>query len=213
MIPIRSPSAARVIKYGIALALILGTLSFSVPPALAQPEQLEWTKVDCASSDAHLVPPPGYQGNCFEGELAHTQGQSYACRLFNYSFGFLGDGSGPHFYARVRYPNKGGKTCATLGFPNPTYAMQHVHKFVETQATNWSAAESAGADMQLMFFDAKDQKRDGRCFAFTKNGPAAGFGGKGHLFTLIGFFCGRPGQDIDIAAASGIVQAIQLKMY
>jgi hypothetical protein len=89
--------------------------------------------------------------------------------------------------------------------------MRHVHKFVENEAMHWSAMQAAGDDINLMFFDAKNQKRDGKCFTFIKLGPAAGYSGKGHLFTMIGFFCKAPGQPIDAAAAAALVNAIQVK--
>jgi len=171
----------------------------------------KWTKIDCAGGDAHLLPPSGMTADCFEGPFSQTQGQNYACRLSNYAFGLPPESQGARFYARVKYPRKGGKVCATIPFPDPEKAMQHVNPFVENQATNWSAMQASGDDIELMFFDAKNQKREGKCFTFTKLGPVAGYSGKGHLFTMIGFFCKAPGQPVDAAAAVATINAIQVK--
>jgi len=191
-------------------AAVLAFAILSAGAAHAQ-EKEEWTKLDCASAGAHLLPPPGMQGNCFQRPFAKTQGQDYSCRLFTYSIGFLPDGTEPRFHAVAKYPNKGGKVCAVVPFPNPTDAMQHIHKFVENGARNWSGMQAAGDDINLMFFDAKNQTRDGKCFTFIKLGPAAGYSGKGHLFSLIGFFCKAPGQPLDAAAAVAMVNAVRLK--
>jgi hypothetical protein len=111
----------------------------------------------------------------------------------------------------AKYPNKGGKVCAVIPFPNPTDAMQHVHKFVENGAKNWSAMQAISDDINVMFFDAKNQTRDGKCFTFIKLGPVAGYSGKGHLYSLIGFFCKAPGQALDATAAVAMVNAVRLK--
>ena len=39
----------------------------------------------------------------------------------------------------------------------------------------------------------------------------AGHSGKGHLFTMIGFFCKAPGQPLDVTMAAAMVSAIQVK--
>jgi hypothetical protein len=174
--------------------------------------QESWTKIDCASADAHLLPPAGVQANCFQGPFTQPKDQTYSCRLFNYSIGFPPDGTEPRFHVVARYPNKGGKVCAVIPFPDPVNAMQHVHKFVENGATNWSAMQPVGDDIQVMFFDAKNQKRDGKCFTFIKLGPSAGYAGKGHLFSMIGFFCKAPGQSLDATMAAAMANAVQLKM-
>jgi hypothetical protein len=190
----------------------LAALLLALERALAQeggttPEA--FTKIDCAG--ANLQPPPGLKANCFQGPFAKVLGQ-YDCRLSDDTFGFLPDGTDPHFYVRVRYPKRAGKVCATIPFPDPTHAMQHVHKFVESEGTNWSGMQAIGNDINVMFFDAKDQKRDGKCFAFIKLGPMAGRAGEGHLFTMRGFFCKAPGQALDAATAAAMVNAVQLKM-
>lgn len=188
-------------------AAALGLGLFASAPASAQEE---WTKIDCTGADAHLMPPPGIHANCFQGPFAMVRGQ-LDCRLSNYAFGYPADGTEPRFYVHLRFPKGSGKVCATTGFPNPTGAMQHVHKFVENEGANWSSLQPAGTDIQLMFFDAKNQKRDGKCFTFTKLGPAAGKSGMGHLFTMIGFFCKAPGQPLDAAGATALVNAIGVK--
>ena len=189
----------------------LGFLALLASPssALAQQEQEQWTKIDCAS--ASLLPPSGVKADCFEGPLKQVRGQTYACRLSNYSFGFPTDATEPRFFARVAFPKRQGKVCSTTPFADPANAMQHVHKFVENQATNWSGMQAVGSDITVMFFDAKNQKRDGKCFTFIKLGPVAGFSGKGHLFTMLGFFCKAPGKPFDAAAAAATVNAVQVK--
>jgi len=177
------------------------------PSALADDE---WTKIDCNGPDAHLQPPPGIAANCFQGPFEMVRGE-LDCRLSNYSVGSPPDGAEPRFYVHLRYPKRSGKTCATIGFRNPEKAMQHVHTVVESNATNWSAMQTVGDNVQLMFFDAKSQKRDGKCFTFTKTGPPAGKAGMGRLFTMIGFFCKAPGQPLDAAAATALIDAIGVK--
>src|SRR5690348_11676932 len=115
-------------------------------------DEAGFTKIDCAG--AILQPPPGLKANCFQGPFAKVLGQ-YDCRLSDDTFGFLPDGTDPHFYVRVRYPKRAGKVCATIPFPDPTHAMQHVHKFVESEGTNWSGMQAIGNDINVMFFDAK----------------------------------------------------------
>jgi hypothetical protein len=171
--------------------------------------QEQSTKIDCAG--ASLTPPAGLNANCFEGPFTQVGGQSYACRLSNVSFGFRPEGTDPRFHVRARYPRKGGKVCATQPFENPADAMRHVHQFVEKDATNWSTMQAVAPDINVMFFEAKDQKVNGKCFTFIKLGPSAGYSGKGHLFTMIGFFCKAPGQPLDAAAAVALVNAVQLK--
>jgi hypothetical protein len=184
----------------------VGAASAFSGPALAQEQS---TKIDCAG--ASLIPPPGFNANCFEGQFSQVGDQTYSCRVSNVSFGFRPESSDPRFHVRARYPRKGGKVCATLPFPNPEDAMQHVHKLVENDATHWSAMQALAPDINVMFFDSKDQKVNGKCFTFIKLGPIAGSSGKGHLFTMIGFFCKAPGQPLDAAAAVALVNAIQLK--
>lgn len=198
----RSGAAVRCLVW---LAVALGAEILGGPAHAQEPS----TKVDCAG--ASLIPPPGFNANCFEGPFTQVGGQSYACRLSNVSFGFRPESSDPRFHVRARFPKKGGKVCATLPFPNPEDAMQHVHKLVENDATHWSAMQTVAPDINVMFFDAKDQKVNGKCFTFIKLGPSAGYSGKGHLFTMIGFFCKAPGQPLDAAAAVAVVNAIQLK--
>jgi len=209
---IRVPSQKRLAcRWSLAaagLAMIL--LAAARAPAQEENTPESWTKIDCAG--ANLQPPPGLSGNCFQGPFTQPRGQNYSCRLFNYSFGFPPDASEPRFYVRAKYPNKGGKLCAVTPFADPAEAMQHVHKFVENGATNWSGMQPAGADIEVMFFDAKNHTRDGKCFTFIKLGPAAGYSGKGHLFSLIGFFCKAPGQPLDTTIAGAMVNAVKLQM-
>jgi hypothetical protein len=115
------------------LAATLGTLL--APGVHAQQQQEEWTKIDCAG--ATLQPPPGLQADCLQGPFAKVLGQ-YDCRISDDAIGFLPDATDPRFYVRVRHPKVTSKACATIPFPDPTHAMQHVHKFVESEGTNWS---------------------------------------------------------------------------
>jgi hypothetical protein len=172
--------------------------------------QEPFTKVDCGSADAHLLPPAGLEANCYQGPFDKAQG-IYDCRLANVTIGAPPNANQPSFYVRARYPRIGSKLCATIGFPNPTGAMQHVHRFVESQATNWSALQQVGDDLQLMFFDAKNQTQNGKCFTFTKTGPPAGKTGGGHAYTMIGFFCKAPGQPLDATKAATLVNSLQLR--
>ena len=189
------------------LAAILGVLLTHA--ANAQQQQEEFTKIDCAG--ATVQPPRGLQANCLQGPFAKVLGQ-YDCRLSDDAIGSLPDATEPRFYVRVRYPKVISKNCATIPFPDPIYAMRHVHKFVENEGTNWSAMQPVGNDINVMFFDAKNQKRDGKCFAFIKLGPMAGHAGAGHRFTMRGFFCKAPGQALDTNAAASMINAVQLKM-
>ena len=192
------------------LTLACATLGLALVLAHPAAADEEWTKIDCAGPDAHLQPPPGINANCFQGPFEMARGQ-LDCRLSNYSIGYPAEATEPRFYVHLRYPKGSGKVCSTVAFPHPEGAMKHVHKFVETDAKNWSAMQQVGNDVELMFFDAKNQKRDGKCFTFTKTGPQAGKSGMGHLFTMIGFFCKAPGQPLDAAAATALVNAIVVK--
>jgi hypothetical protein len=175
------------------LAATLGALL--TPAGHAQQQQEEWAKI---------------KANCFQGPFKQVRGQTYACRFSNVSFGFLPDATDPRFFVRASYPKRSGKVCATIPFPDPTNAMQHVHKFVESEGTNWSGMQAIGSDINVMFFDTKNQKRDGKCFTFIKLGPMAGRAGEGHLFTMIGFFCKAPGQPLDTNAAASMINAVKL---
>jgi hypothetical protein len=174
----------------------------------APPQAIEWTKVACGSGDAHLLPPAGFTANCFEGTFEKAQG-IYDCRLNNASFGSPTEGTEPHFFARARYPTSAARGCGTIGFPNAAMAMRRFHPFLESQAANWSGIETVRDDLQIMFFDAKDHARDGRCFSFIKNGPPQPMS-KGHAFTIFGFFCKAPDQAIDTTAAATLVDQIKL---
>jgi hypothetical protein len=189
------------------LAIIL--LAAGRAPAQEEKAAESWTRIDCAA--ATLQPPPGLKANCFQGPFAKVLGQ-YDCRISDDAIGFLPDATDPRFYVRVRYPKVTSKSCATMPFPNPTNAMQHVHQFVQSEGTNWSGMQAIGDDINVMFFDAKNQKRDGKCFAFIKLGPMAGRAGEGHRFTMRGFFCKAPGQALDASMAAAMVNSVQLKM-
>jgi hypothetical protein len=166
----------------------------------------EWTKVDCASADARVVPPAGIQADCYKGP--EDRGGSQNCAYFRYSASAPGGASEPRFYLQFRAaPNP--QRCGLVFPKSPTEVMQHAAKFVEDEATNWSSLQSIDADTQAMFFDAKNQKREGKCFAFTKVGPVMGTSGR--AYTLFGYFCKAPGQALDAAAAAAMVKAIQIK--
>ena len=186
---------------------LLGLLAFLVFPLAALAQQQEWTKIDCASSDAHLKPPPGIHAECFQGPFKQPMGQVYACRLSNFSFGVPAAGTEPRIFARATFPRRQGKTCSVILEQNDN--PQHVHKFVEAEATNWSPSQTVG-DIQLMFFDAKNQKREGKCATFIKLGPVAGRAGQGYQFKILGFLCKAPGQPLDAAAAVALVNAIRI---
>jgi len=187
--------------------IVLLSCGAHAPAQTRQPLQdVEFTKIDCA--DAHLLPPAGLKANCFQGGFEKAQG-NYDCKLNNVSIGSPADGSEPHFYARARYPRVGSQNCVTMGFPNAAEALQHFHRFL-AQTVNWSDLETPRRDIQLRFFDAKAQARDGRCFSFIKNGPNS-MRGHGYQFTMFGFFCKPPGQPIDAAAAIAAIDALQLK--
>jgi len=166
----------------------------------------EWTKVDCASADARVVPPAGIQADCYKGP--EDKGGSQNCTYFRYSASAPGGASEPRFYLQFRAaPNP--QRCGLVFSRSPTEVMQHAAKFVEDEATNWSQLQSIDADTQAMFFDAKNQKREGKCFAFTKFGPL--MSATAHTYTLFGYFCKAPGQALDARAAVAMVAAIQLK--
>jgi len=201
----------RMTKQWPILIAMLGYLS--VLPSISHAQEKQgWTKLDCASADAHLLPPAGLQADCYQGPFQQSQGQVYACRYSVYAFGFPADASEPRFYARAYYPRKGGQNCSATLLDTPTNIMQHVHKFVDSDATHWSAIQSIGQDIQVMFFDAKNQKRDGKCFSFVKLGPAAGRAGEGHQFTMMGFFCRAPGQPLDANMAATMINGIRINI-
>ena len=191
----------------VACLLSLALLAFCAAPAPAQTRQeIEWTKIDCAG--AHLLPPAGMKAICFDGGFEKAQGE-YDCRLNNAAIGAPAEGGEPHFYTRLRYPRVGSQRCVTMSLPNAAESLQHFHRFL-AQAANWSDLQSPRADIQLRFFDAKAQARDGRCFSFVKYGPPQ-TRGKGYQFTMVGFFCKPPGQPLDAAMAVAAIDALQMK--
>jgi hypothetical protein len=205
-------SMPRALAHRVVVPALLGLLALLAFASRAPAQEQEWTKVDCASSDAHLTPPSGVRADCYRGPFKQSMGQVYACRLSNYAFGVSAEGTEPRFYARVQFPKREGKNCSVILERTPTDAMQHVRKFVEAEATNWSPIQSVGSDIQLMFFDAKNQKREGKCASFIKLGPVAGRAGQGHLFTMEGFLCKAPGQPLDAATAAALVNGIHINV-
>jgi len=194
--------------YRAVLPVLLGLLALLAFASLASAQEEGWTKVDCAGPDAHLTPPSGVRADCYLGPFKQSMGQVYACRFSRYAFGVPAEGTEPRFYARATYPKREGKSCAVI--LEATDNLQHVHKFVEAEATNWSPIQTVGSDIQLMFFDAKNQKREGKCASFIKLGPVAGRAGQGHLFKILGFLCKAPGQPLDAAAAAALVNGIRI---
>jgi hypothetical protein len=203
-------SMPRAFGHSIVVPALLGLLALLAFASRAPAQEQEWTKVDCASSDAHLTPPSGVRADCSVGPFKQAMGQVYACRFSRYAFGVPAEATEPRFWARANYPKKGGKNCAVI--VEPTDNLQHVHKFVEAEATNWSPIQTVGSDIQLMFFDAKNQKREGKCASFIKLGPVAGRAGKGYQFKILGFLCKAPGQPLDAAAVAAIVNGIRINI-
>jgi hypothetical protein len=198
----RSEVTGRTGRALISLLAVLAAAILSTGGARAD----EWTKVDCASADAHVVPPAGIQADCYKGP--EDTGGSQNCRYFRYSASAPAGASEPRFYLQLRAaPNP--ERCG-LVFSRPAAdVMKHAAKFVEDEATNWSALQSIDADTQAMFFDAKNKKREGKCFAFTKLG--APMGTSGRTYTLFGYFCKAPGQALDPGVAAAMVKGIQVK--
>ena len=203
-------SIPRAFGHRVVVPALLGLLALLAFASLASAQEEGWTKLDCASPEAHLTPPSGVRADCYRGPFQQAMGQVYACRFSRYAFGVPAEGTEPRFYARATYPKREGKSCAVI--LEATDNLQHVHKFVEAEATNWSPIQTVGSDIQLMFFDAKNQKREGKCASFIKLGPAAGRAGQGHLFKILGFLCKAPGQPLDAAAAAALVNGIRINV-
>jgi len=202
-------SMPRALRHRVVVPALLGLMALLAFASRAPAQEQEWTKIDCASSDAHLTPPSGVRADCYLGPFKQSMGQVYACRFSRYAFGVPAEGTEPRFWARANYPKREGKNCAVI--VEPTDNLQHVHKFVEAEATNWSPIQTVG-DIQLMFFDAKNQKREGKCASFLKLGPVAGRAGQGHQFKILGFLCKAPGQPLDATAAAAIVNGIRINI-
>jgi hypothetical protein len=186
----------------IALMVFLAAAVLSIGGAKAD----EWTKIDCASADARVVPPAGIQADCYNGP--EDKGGSQNCTYFRYSASAPAGANEPRFYLQFRAsPNP--QRCGLVLSRSPTEVLQHAAKFVEDEATNWSALQSIDADTQAMFFDAKNQKREGKCFGFTKLGPL--MSATARTYTLFGYFCKAPGQALDAGAAAAMVKGIQIK--
>src|ERR1700747_860278 len=200
-------SMPRAFAPSVCVPWLRGLLPLLAFPSRAPAQEEGWTKIDCANT--HLTPPSGVRADCFLGPFKQSMGQVYACRFSRYTFGVPAEGTEPRFWARGTYPKREGKNCAVI--VEATDNLQHVHKFVEAEATNWSPIQTVG-DIQLMFFDAKNQKREGKCASFIKLGPVAGRAGQGHQFKILGFLCKAPGQPLDAAAAAAIVNGIRINM-
>ena len=201
-------SMPRAFGHSIVVPALLGLLALLAFASRAPAQEEGWTKVDCATS--HLTPPSGVRADCYVGPFKQSMGQVYACRLSSYAFGVPAEGTEPRFYARGTYPKREGKNCAVI--VEATDNLQHLHKFVEAEATNWSPIQTVGSDIQLMFFDAKNQKREGECASFIKLGPVAGRAGQGHQFKILGFLCKAPGQPLDAAAVAALVNGIRINI-
>jgi hypothetical protein len=177
----------------------LGTIGFPAESAQAE----TWNKVDC--SGTHLGAPPGIQADCWQS--APDNGGTTSCEFFNYQIALPANANEPHFFAQMREsPNQ---KCGAKFPHGPEDTMQHETKFINEQAGNWSALQALDASTSIMFFDAKNQKQEGKCFAFAKLGPIRGMAGAG--YTMFGYFCKRPGQPLDAAMAASLIQAIQIK--
>jgi hypothetical protein len=182
------------------LTMLLGWMWLAAEPAHAQ----AWTKIDCAG--AHVLVPAGIQADCFQGP--ENSGGSASCRYFEYSLTYPANPVLPRFYVRLRESQS--PKCG-LVFPTaPASVMQHAAKFVEDEGTNWSAVQALDADTNVMFFDAKNQKREGKCFTFTRLGPIMGTGGA-RAYTMFGYFCKPPGQALDASTAAAMIKALQVK--
>lgn len=179
-------------------AALLCVFGFAAQPAHAE----SWSKVDC--SGTHLGAPAGIQADCWQA--APDNGGTTSCVFFSYQIALPPNANEPHFFAQLR--DSANPRCG-VNPRNPAEAMQHETKFINEQAGNWSAVQALDANTNIMFFDAKNQKQEGKCFAFTKVGPSRGT--IGVAYWMFGYFCKRPGQPLDAAAAASLIQAIQIK--
>lgn len=193
----------RLLETMLFAAVLLGVLGLSTAPAPAQ----AWTKIDC--SGGHVLAPAGLPAECYNGpEDTGGAGTAQACRYFKYSVTLPANTGGkPRYWVQLRQSPSA--KCGLILSAAPATTIQHVARFVEDEGTNWSAVQALDVNTEAMFFDAKNQKREGRCFGFTKLGPLVS--ATAHAYTLIGFFCKPPGQALDAAAALAMVNAIQIK--
>jgi hypothetical protein len=185
------------------VAVLLGALALSMGPARAQ----AWTKIDCGGG--HVLAPPGLPAECYNGpEDTGGAGTAQPCRYFKYSVTLPANTGGkPRYWVQLRQSSSA--RCGLVISAAPATTIQHVAKFVEDEGTNWSAVQALDTNTNAMFFDAKNQKREGRCFGFTRLGPLVN--ATAHAYTLIGFFCNAPGQALDASAALALVNAVGIK--
>jgi len=181
--------------------MVLGSLWLAAAPADAE----TWSKVDCAGT--HLGAPAGIQADCYQA--APNAGGTASCSILTYQIALPANVDEPHFFGELRQPAS--PKCSVQLPRGPVEAMQHQSKFVNDEATNWSTMQALDADTNIMFFDAKNQKKEGKCFAFAKLGPSVVGTSGGHAYWLVGYFCKRPGQPLDAAAANALIKAIQIK--
>ncbi len=156
-------------------AVLLGVLG-RAGPAEAQ----AWNKIDCGG--AHLLPPSGVQADCYQGpeDLGDTQN----CHYFRYSLAIPPNAREPRFYVQLRQSQNA--KCGLTFRGTPENTMRYAATFVEDQGVNWSAVQALDADTNVMFFDAKNQKTEGKCFAFTEQGPLINAAGR--AYTMYGYF-------------------------
>jgi hypothetical protein len=181
------------------MAVLLAAFGLHAQPAHAQ----AWTKIDC--SGAHLLAPPGVQAECNQGP--EDMGGTASCHYFRYSITVPANVREPRFYVQLRQSQN--VRCGLAFSASPENTMKRAAKFVEDEATNWSALQALDPDTNVMFFDAKNQKTEGKCFAFTKLGPLVNAAGR--AYTMYGFFCKPPGQGLDAASAGALIGGIQVK--
>ena len=181
--------------------VVLGMIGFMAQPAHAQ----AWSKVDCAGTN--LGAPAGIQFDCWQAGPDNGGAAGTSCQFFSYQAALPANVDEPHFFIQLRQAPS--PKCGVQLPRGPADTMQHESKFVNEQATNWSAVQALDADTNIMFFDAKNQKQEGKCVAFTKLGPSRGTAGRAHW--MFGYFCKRPGQPLDAAAAASMIKGIEVK--
>ena len=181
--------------------VILGMIGLMAMPAHAQ----AFSKVDCAGTN--LGAPAGIQFDCWQEGPDNGGAVGTSCQFFGYQAAIPANVDEPHFFIQLRQAPS--PKCGVQMPHGPADTMQHQTKFVNEQANNWSAVQAIDADTNVMFFDAKNQKQEGKCFAFTKLGPSRGTVGR--AYWMFGYFCKRPGQPVDAAVAATTINGIGIK--
>jgi len=163
-----------------------------------------WPAISCANS--HIVMPPNVKAECRQGPSDNGGTQTQACNFLNYEAGSFGNAQVPHMYLRLK--QSASPRCFLAKTADPISFLKPFSAHLREHASNWSQLQRGEGEDQIAFFDSDAKSQDGKCFLFTRPGPAT-LGGV--QWNLNGFYCAAPGQQVDLQGAIAILKTIQVR--